>query len=119
MWAIWRMELIKQIIQIHARKLGWCYRFMKHHGLSIGAKPSQKMPQEYEAKIQQKYYLSIALIIVKCKTMPKPTEIPPGAVHVHDKGWTDETGMIIWINRVWERRKDALLKKTSSCTQSV
>ena len=53
-------------------------------------------------------------IIFKCKTVSKPSEILPGVVaHVHDKGWTDEAGMKLWINRVWERRKGGLLKKSS------
>ena len=54
------------MVQIHAHKLalqwnltdlksgvGWCYRFMKRHGLGMQMKTkiSQKMPQEYEEKI--------------------------------------------------------------------
>jgi hypothetical protein len=183
-----------KMIQIHARNLalqwnltdfkggvGWCYRFMKRHGLSMRTKTkiSQKMPQEYEEKIlsfhrfiiqhrkktsvelsqianmdetpltfdvpsnrtvamkgaktvtikasgHEKMHYTVVLsccadgtklnpmIIFKRKTMPKPSEIPPGVVvHVHDKGWMDEAGMKLWINRVWERRKGALLKKSS------
>ena len=45
--------------------------------------------------------------------MPKPSEIPPGIVHIHDKGWMDETGVKLWISRVWWRKKGALFKKSS------
>jgi hypothetical protein len=56
------------MIQTHARNLalqwnltdfkggvGWCYRFMKRHGLSMRAKTkiSQKMPQEYEEEEEE------------------------------------------------------------------
>ena len=49
------------------------------------------------------------VIIVKHRTMPKPFEIPPGIVKVHDTDWMNEAGMKLWM---WERRKDALLKKS-------
>ena len=44
--------------------------------------------------------------------MPQPTEILPGVVLVHGKDWMDEADIKLWINRVWERRKGALLKKS-------
>ncbi|CAJ0949590.1 unnamed protein product [Ranitomeya imitator] len=53
------------------------------------------------------------LLIFKRKTMPKET-IPKGViVHVHDKGWMDENGMKIWIEKVWSKRPGELLKKTA------
>ena len=43
--------------------------------------------------------------------MPKEY-IPPGVlVHVHEKGWIDEEGMILWIRKVWECRPGHLLRK--------
>ena len=46
--------------------------------------------------------------------MPKPSAILQNDdAHVHDKGWMDEAGMKLWINRLWERRKGALLKKSA------
>ena len=54
------------------------------------------------------------MIISKHKTTPKPSEIPSDVVvHVDDKDWIDKAGMKLWINRVWERRKGALLKQNS------
>ncbi|KAM3915673.1 pogo transposable element with KRAB domain [Leptodactylus fuscus] len=51
------------------------------------------------------------MIIFKRKTMPKEV-IPRGViVHVHEKGWMDEGGMKIWIEKVWSKRPGGLLKK--------
>ena len=51
------------------------------------------------------------MIIFKRKTMPKE-DIPPGVlVHVHEKGWMDEQGMLLWIEKVWECRPGHLLRK--------
>mgnify|MGYP003623222955 FL=1 len=51
------------------------------------------------------------MIIFKRKTLPKE-KIPTGLiVHVHEKGWMDESGMKVWIEKVWGRRNGALLKK--------
>ena len=51
------------------------------------------------------------MIIFKRKTMPKE-EIPSGvSVHVHEKGWMDQGGMKLWIDKVWHRRPGALLRK--------
>ena len=45
--------------------------------------------------------------------MPKEP-IPPGVlIHVHDKGWMDEQGMLLWIKEVWECRPGHLLNKKS------
>ena len=51
------------------------------------------------------------MIIFKRKTMPKE-DVPSGVfVHVHQKGWMDEQGMLLWIEKVWERRPGHLLRK--------
>ena len=51
------------------------------------------------------------MVIFKRKTMPKE-EIPPGMlVHVHEKGWMEEHGMKLWINKVWECRPGGLTRK--------
>ena len=45
--------------------------------------------------------------------MPKE-ETPSGViVHVHGKGWMDEGGMKLWIDKIWHRRPGGLLKKYS------
>ena len=57
------------------------------------------------------------MVIFKRKLIPKE-KFPAGVViHVHPKGWMDEEGVILWINKVWSRihsslstrRKPALL----------
>ena len=41
------------------------------------------------------------MIIFKRKTQPKE-KFPPGVVvHHHPKGWMDEDGMKLWIEKVW------------------
>ena len=40
------------------------------------------------------------MVIFKRKTMPK-VKFPPGVVvHVHPKGWMDEEGVLLWLNKV-------------------
>lgn len=53
------------------------------------------------------------MIIFKRKTMPKETIPPQVLVHVHEKGWMDENGMKIWIDKVWKCRPGGLLKPKS------
>ena len=51
------------------------------------------------------------MIIFKRKTMAKE-DIPPGVVvHVHEKGWMEEKGMLLWIKKVWKCRPGELLRK--------
>ena len=51
------------------------------------------------------------MIIFKRKTMPKE-KIPSRIVmHVHEKGWMDENGMMLWISRIWHNRPGGLFKK--------
>lgn len=53
------------------------------------------------------------LLIFKRKTLPKD-KIPRGIfIHVHPKGWMDEEGLKIWLDKVWSRRPGGLLKKPS------
>ena len=36
--------------------------------------------------------------------MPKES-FPPGVVvHVHEKGWMDKGGMLLWLEKCWKRR---------------
>ena len=50
------------------------------------------------------------MVIFKRKTMPKEI-FPPGVViHVHPKGWMDEDGMKVWIEKVWRARPGGLMK---------
>ena len=52
-------------------------------------------------------------LIFKRKTFPKES-IPPGIfIHVHPKGWMDEDGVKLWLDKVWSRRPGGLIKKTS------
>ena len=44
------------------------------------------------------------MVIFKRKTKPKIT-FPPGVlVHFHEKGWMDEGGVKLWIEKIWNRR---------------
>ena len=41
------------------------------------------------------------MVIFKRKTLPKEN-FPPGVlVHCHPKGWMDEAGMKLWVEKVW------------------
>ena len=43
------------------------------------------------------------MVIFKCKRKPKIT-FPPGVlVHFHEKGWMDENGVKLWIEKIWNR----------------
>ena len=54
------------------------------------------------------------MVIFKRKRIPKGEKFPPGVVmHCHPKGWMDEEGIILWLNKVWDTRPGALLKKKS------
>ena len=54
------------------------------------------------------------MVIFKRKRIPKGEKFPPGVViHCHPKGWMDEEGIILWLNKVWDARPGALLKKKS------
>ena len=51
------------------------------------------------------------MLISKRKNMPNEA-IPRGVIaHVHDKGWMDENGMKIRIEKVWSKRPGGLLEK--------
>ena len=53
------------------------------------------------------------MVIFKRKTQPKE-KFPPGVVvHHHHKGWMDEDGMKLWIEKVWRSRPGGLLRKRS------
>ena len=53
------------------------------------------------------------MVIFKRKRIPKG-EKPSGVlVHCHPKGWMDEEGIVLWLNKVWDRRPQVLLKKKS------
>ena len=53
------------------------------------------------------------LLIFKRKMLPKDV-IPRGIyVHVHSKGWMYGEGMKLWLEKVWSKLPDGLLKKPS------
>ena len=53
------------------------------------------------------------MVIFKRKTMPKE-KFPSGVVvHCHEKGWMDEAGLKLWIQKVWKLRPGGLLRKKS------
>ncbi|GFX28446.1 pogo transposable element with KRAB domain [Trichonephila clavipes] len=48
------------------------------------------------------------IVILKRKTVPK-SDFPKGVfIYVHEKGWTDENGVKLWIKNIWQRRPGAL-----------
>ena len=50
----------------------------------------------------------------KWKSIPKGEKMPPGElVHCHPKGWMDEDGVVLWLQKVWDMRPGALQKKLS------
>ena len=53
------------------------------------------------------------MLIFKRNTMPKEPIPPRVLIHVHDKGWMDEQGMLLWIKKVWECCPGHLLNKKS------
>ncbi|XP_077111701.1 uncharacterized protein LOC143767342 isoform X2 [Ranitomeya variabilis] len=53
------------------------------------------------------------MIIFKRKDMPKE-DIPRGIIlHAHERGWMDEDGMKVWIEKVWSKRPGGLRKTTA------
>jgi len=53
------------------------------------------------------------MVIFKRETLPKEN-FPPGVlVHCHPKGWMDEAGMKLWVEKVWRSRPGGLLRKKS------
>lgn len=53
------------------------------------------------------------LLIFKRKTYPKES-IPPGIfIHVHPKGWMDEDGIKLWLEKVWVCRPGGHIRKPS------
>ena len=55
------------------------------------------------------------MVIFKRKTMPKE-KFPIGViVHVHQKGWMDTGGMLIWLQKSWGRRQSGGKSKEPAC----
>ena len=53
------------------------------------------------------------MAIFKRKTLLK-VNFPPGVlVHCHLKGWMDEAGMKLWVEKAWQSRPSGLLRKKS------
>ena len=53
------------------------------------------------------------MVIFKRKTIPKE-KFPAGVVvHCHPKGWMDEEGLKIWVQKVWKAQPGGLLRKKS------
>ena len=44
------------------------------------------------------------MVIFHRKTMPKDKFCPGVLVHVHPRGWMDEDGVKLWIEKVWRTR---------------
>ena len=54
------------------------------------------------------------MVTFKQKHIPKGKIFLPGVViHCHPKGWMDEEGIISWLNKAWDTRPGAILKKMS------
>jgi len=53
------------------------------------------------------------LLIFKRKTLPKDVIPHRIYVHVHSKGWMDEEGMKLWLEKVWSKCPGGLLQKPS------
>ena len=52
------------------------------------------------------------MVIFKRKTFPSKEKFPPGiVVHVQEHGWTDDEGVLKWIDDVWSKCPGYLLKK--------
>ncbi len=52
------------------------------------------------------------MVIFKRKTIPKGEKFPPGVlVHCHPKGWMDEEGICLWLEKVWNKRPGAVFQK--------
>ena len=52
------------------------------------------------------------MVIFKRKRIPKGEKIPAGVlVHCHPKGWMDEDGILLWLEKVWNNRPGALMQK--------
>ena len=53
------------------------------------------------------------MVIFKRKTKPKIT-FPPGVlVHFHEKGWMDEGGVKLWIEKIWNRQPGGMRNERS------
>ena len=54
------------------------------------------------------------MVIFMRKTIPKE-KFPPGVIiHVHPKGWMDENGMLLWLQKIWARRPNGILQNKRS-----
>ena len=53
------------------------------------------------------------MVVFKRKTMPKLKFPANVIVHVHPKGWMDEDGVKLWIDKVWKKRPGGLMKTKS------
>ena len=51
-------------------------------------------------------------VIFKEEKISKGKKIPAGVlVLCHFKGWMDEDGIMLWLEKVWSNRPDALMQK--------
>ena len=53
------------------------------------------------------------MVVFKRKTMPKERFSSGVVIHVHPRGWMDEEGVKIWIEKVWRCRAGSLNKPQS------
>ena len=54
-----------------------------------------------------------SMVIFKQKKLPKENFPPRVLIHCHLKGWMDEVGMKLWIEKVWQSWLCSLLRKKS------
>ena len=53
------------------------------------------------------------MVIFNRRTPPKE-KFPSGVIiHHHPKGWMDQDGVLLWLNKVWSRRSGALRREPS------
>ena len=119
--------------------ISWCSRFLKRNDLVLRqrTKIAQKLPKGLEEKItlfqsfvirmrtgNEKSRFTVVLsclangtklkplLVFKRKTLPKG-QFPSGVViHNYRKGWMDEEGIKIWIEKLWNSRPGGMLKKS-------
>ena len=56
----------------------------------------------------------LPMVIFKRKAMPKETFPSDVVVHVHERGWMDEAGMMIWLVKYCARRPGGGLTNSHS-----
>ena len=112
--------------------IGWSQRFMKRHGLAMHlcTHLAQRIPDEFEeilrfqrTMIRQEWNMATTYstlptwmkhrCLLTCHLLGLSV-IPAGIVlHINPKGWMVESGMKLWIQKVWNGWPGGLLKPRS------